>query len=220
MHKILILISILTTAFSLSGQIGLGPNELMTSPSVQFTEEAIQRLKSSKTVFVYMPNDNVEELEKAIREVWDITAISFVPYSKFDSIDLNNTSIFSLSSIVQIYRSSSGTSTQAFAFLSLWMMAENKRGKPERETYCRVELHPSIKNLHYLSNSFGNQQQTNYLYTEGEFENWTVGFLKNYLSTVNNYLDKGYERWLFASQTENAGLEALATNTCMYRIIV
>lgn len=96
MHKILILISILTTAFSLSGQIGLGPNELMTSPSVQFTEEAIQRLKSSKTVFVYMPNDNVEELEKAIREVWDITEISFVPYSKFDSIDLNNTSIFFL----------------------------------------------------------------------------------------------------------------------------
>jgi len=196
-------------------QIGVGQNVVVRSETDKFSEEAINKLKASKTVFIYRDSDNIEELENAIKEVWNFTEISFQPFSKMKGIKLDdNISIFSIEGLnTHVEFGNHGMSyDNTHIYLSLWMLKENKKGKKVRESYCRIELHPSGIDYYNIL-TVRKEDALEYIYEEGQLKNWTAGFLKNYLKYVNDALTKKSERWLFLSDETNPELKNLKTDT-------
>lgn len=212
--KLLLKISVLFVfAFTSYAQIGVGPIEMVKFKSGQFSEESLNKLKTSKTVFVYRPSDDKEKLEKAIREVWKITDISLVPFSEMKNQDLTNISVFSIAGVNNKYWNTSINLNydNTHIYLNLWMQGKNKKGKSIKESFCRIELHPTF--VDYWKVTGSSKNALSYLYNEGQLKNWNVGFLKSYLKTVNDLIEKGEERWLYLTQNRNPKMKGLADKT-------
>lgn len=178
-----------------------------------FDKEDLEILKSTKTVFLYRADDDVEALEEAIQSVWTYTEISFIPYNEYKSIDFDNTSVFSISGInTNTMNTSSGMNyDNTKVYLNLWMMVTNKKGKQEKKSFCRIELHPTFKDYSYFTSGKKNNA-FEYAYTNATLKNWKPVFLKAYLKNVNDLLTNQTERWLYANdQTDE--LKKLAKNT-------
>lgn len=200
----MILTMLLFVVCLVQAQVGVGPIEMVKLKPGKFSKEDISKLKASKTVFVYRENDDLEALQKAIKEVWTITEISFVPFSEMKKIDLKNSSIFSIAGVnTNVTRMSSGMNyDNTHIYLSLWMLGKSKKGKKVKKSYCRIELHPTFRDYSMVTGP-RNKDGLNYLYEEGTLKNWTVGFLKNYLKNVNDLLLEQEERWLYKSGKDN-----------------
>lgn len=214
MKKLLTTIAIVIAFFAVHAQIGVGPIELVKKKSGEFSNEVIRKLKASKTVFIYRETDDLKKLKKAIQEVWNITEISFLPYSKISMIDLEKTSIFSIRGVnTNIWNITSGMNyDNTHIYLSLWMIGENKKGKKIHESFCRIELHPTF--IDYMTITRSNSEESlTYLYNEALLKNWNVGFIKNYLKNVNDLLTNESERWLYLSENENKEIKHLKTKT-------
>ena len=88
MNKFLFLF-IITNIFCYNisnSQVNVGSIEYVKLKPGVFESEDLLKLKSSKTIFIYRLNDNLEELKRAINEIWTITEISFIPFSEIDKI--------------------------------------------------------------------------------------------------------------------------------------
>jgi hypothetical protein len=208
-----ILAIIIATSFTSQSQINVGSKELVKMKPGTFTPEQLSKFKNSKTVFVYRESDNIEELEPAIRGVWDVTEISFVPFSEYGEIDMDNTSIFSIGGVNSSSTSSSGMSRDnTHIYLSLWMPGKDKKDRAIKESYARIELHPTYVDYAKITTS-ERKKAMEYIYDEGHLKNWTVGFLKNYIQNVNSLLNKDSERWLYQNDEENPKVRRLRTKT-------
>ncbi len=208
-------------AHQLVAQIGVGPIEQVKLKPGKFQQEDIDRLKATETIFVCRNDDNVEQLQDVFREVWTITDLKVVPFSALDSVDFTGKSVFSIAGLnkhMTYYRegrfgpypSMEGDITHVY--LQLWMMGEGKKRKPEKKSFCRIELHPRY--IDYVKITSGNEdERVTYLYTEADLKNWKTGFLKNYLKVVNDLLEKSEERWLYENEKNNPELRNLARDT-------
>lgn len=195
-------------------QINVGPLELVKMNPGNFSKEALTKFKSSKTVFVYRENDDIAKLELAIKEVWKVTEISFVAFSKMNTINLENTSIFSIRGVnTTTSNMSSGMNyDNTHIYLSLWMQGKSNKGKNTTEFYSRVELHPTSVDYSKVTGS-RSKDALEYLYNDGQLKNWNVGFLKIYLKNVNDLLTDETERWLFQTDKKNPEAKKLQTKT-------
>ena len=183
-------LSISTMGFT---QIGIGSGPYFVADKVaDFSESSLNKLKASKTVFLYGEKDDVIELERMINSVWTLTEIEMLHFSKFESIDFENTSIFSIEETREPNRLS--------ICLQLWMQVKNKKGKMEKLFYSQINLQPNsdiniISNdLHRIRNNMKSKEYESfyeYFYNKERFENLSVGLVKNYLINVNDKLSKG-----------------------------
>jgi hypothetical protein len=199
-----------------NSQVNVGSIEYVKLKPGVFESEDLLKLKSSKTIFIYRLNDNLEELKRAINEIWTITEISFIPFSEIDKIDFQNSSIFSLSGLNTEVRSvnSNLNYDNSHIYLNLWMYNKNKKGKNVKKTFSRIELHPTFIDYSFVtSNKDNNTKVAEYLYTKATLKNWNVGFLKNYLQNVNDLIEEGSNRWLYQSDNKNQELKKLAKTT-------
>lgn len=218
MNKFLFLF-IITNIFCYNisnSQVNVGSIEYVKLKPGVFESEDLLKLKSSKTIFIYRLNDNLEELKRAINEIWTITEISFIPFSEIDKIDFQNSSIFSLSGLNTEVRSvnSNLNYDNSHIYLNLWMYNKNKKGQNVKKTFSRIELHPTFIDYSFVtSNKDNNTKVAEYLYTKATLKNWNVGFLKNYLQNVNDLIEEGSNRWLYQSDNKNQELKKLAKTT-------
>ncbi|HLO53739.1 MAG TPA: hypothetical protein VK169_05585 [Saprospiraceae bacterium] len=207
----LALVTILISFSSSFSQINVGSKEYVTLKPGKIEQSDLDALKASKTYFVYRPSDDVEELKKAISEVWKFTEITFIPYDDIDNIPAQNASIFALTGYnKQVYSTVKTNNTKVY--LSLWMEIKNKKGKTKKITFCRIEFHPIFKDLEHIT-SLNTENEIGYLYNQGTLNNWNTGFLKNYLKNVNDRLQDGTNRWLYKSESNHAELKNLAKET-------
>jgi len=209
-NQLILIICLLINSISYS-QINVGSNEIVQFNPGKFDPEDLEKLKASKTLFVYRETDNIQELKKAIQEVWTLTEISFIPHSDLTKKDFQNASIFSISGFNTVYKPFNRTYDNTHVYLSLWMNVENAKGKKVSKTFCRIELHPTPKDYHAISDMNDNKVM-DYLYTSAKLENWNSGFLKNYLQLVNDHLKTGTTRWLFLGD-KKPELKSLTTAT-------
>lgn len=214
MKKVSALTLLLFVVCLVQAQIGVGPVEQVKLKSGKFSKEDLSKLKASKTVFVYRDSDDLEALEKAIREVWTLTEISFIPFSELKKVDLKNSSVFSIAGInTNVSGYSSGMSyDNTHIYLNLWMQGRNKKGKQVKKSYCRVELHPTYTDYANVTGQ-RSKDALRYIYEEGTLKNWSIGFLKNYLKNVNDLLLAEEERWLFQTDNKNKELKKLKGKT-------
>lgn len=211
MKLLLSILLIFTMSNSIYAQIGIEPLE---GKNMKDNSTLIDQFKASKTIFIYRDSDDIEALEKAIRAVWTITEISFVPYSKMDDLDFNNNSIFSIGGVnTNRMNMGSGMSLDnTHVYLNLWMTIKNKKGITSRASISRIELHPTFVDYTNITRT-ANVDALDYLYNKGTLKNWTTGFLKNYLKNVNDLLTSESERWLYANVNENKEIKKLKKAT-------
>ena len=187
-YLILLITTFTFLNFKAQAQIGVGSKEMVKMKPGKFKKEDLKLLKSSKTIFLYDKDDDVEKLKKAIKPVWKITPISFVSYKDFNNLNLENTSVFSSKGFTtNVYNSGALSRSHSHGYLNLWLNVKNKKGKIKRKSFCRVELHDSN-------------------------ENWEPGFIRAYLANVNDLLEKESERWLYLSESKPE-LNELKNNT-------
>ena len=208
---ITIMVTLLTV--TLTAQVGVGSKEQVTTSPGKLDDQDLEKLKSSKTVFLYREGDDVEALEQAIKSVWTVTEISLLPHTDYDKIDFATTSVFSLGGF-NLYRlgfSASTNYSSSYTYLNLWMKGENSKGKEERKSFCRIELHPTSETLRYVLNEDA-EKAYEYLYTDATLHNWTPGFIRNYLKQVNDLLSSETERWLYQNEFDEE-IEVLSDKT-------
>jgi len=214
MKLLLSMLLIFTMSHSIHAQISIETLEEKKNGSKKANINLIEKLKSSKTIFIYRDSDNLEELEKAIKSVWTITDISFHPYSNIDALDFDNNSVFSIGGVdTSRWNMNSGvTLDNTHVYLSLWMPMINKKGETYRKSISRIELHPTFVDYTHITRS-SSDKALDYLYNKGNLKNWTIGFLKNYLKNVNDLLLNESEKWLYSNVNKKKEIKKLKKAT-------
>ena len=171
-------------------QVGVGPNEYFVNDKVDdFDETLLAKLKSSKTVFLYGEKDDPVALEATLRSVWTLTEIDVLTHEKFDSINFESTSVFSIEETQDNDES---------VCLQLWMQITNKKGKTKKVSFCQIRLNPNnplslSEDLSRIRNNLKSKRADSfydYFYSVNRFKNLSNGFLKNYLKNVNELLKR------------------------------
>ncbi len=212
MKKLILFLCLFSVSFGykLSAQVGVGPIERVKTKAGEFTEEDLSRLKASKTIFVYRPSDDLETLEKAIKEVWTITPIEMRSYKQFvDQPVSPTTSVFSIGGLnTEVQRSSGSGYDNTHIYLKLWM----PDGKKKQHHYARIELHPRYVDYAAVTGEHrGNA--VSYLYKKAKLKNWQTGMLRNYLKQVNDLLTAGEEQWIYESRNDARAVKQLKQET-------
>lgn len=215
MKNLLILITI-CVFFTTNAQIGVGPIEYVKLNSGTFTQDELDRIKSSGTIFVCNDSDSVDLLQSEFEKVWTITNIKVVPYSKMNWTLTSSASVFSIGGLFVTH---TNTKTQfsyenMHVYLHLWMpkLDRKKSERGRSDSYARIELYPIIEDFFEVS-KLNEEKAYRYLYEKGTFRNWNAGFLKIYLKVVNDLLKAETERWLYVDEEKNPQLRRLRSQT-------
>jgi len=208
MKNILVTSILLCFVFNTFAQIKVLPVTKEKLSKRGLSEEAIQQLKGSTTIFFYRKDDNVEELKKAIEDIWTISKIGFIPYSEIENIEFINNSFL----VIEGFRRSAYLNDNTFIYLRFYMNLEDKKGREYEETFARVELFPSYDSLSGIWDQ-EKEEVIDYIYSEAEIRNWNPGFLRNYLKNVNDLLEGGGERGLYDGQDDLPAVLRLENET-------
>lgn len=215
MKKALIVLALVASSLTVSAQVGVGPDEYFFKDKVSdFEEGALEQLRASKTVFLFGDKDDSTALSAVIKSVWTLTDINLLHYTQADSIDFSTTSVFSFEELLDNDNSIS---------LQLWMKNTNKRGKTSKVSYAQIRLHANnlfkiTEELAAIRNKAKSKKAETayaYLYDENRFDNTNVGFLKNYLKTINEALTDSSTLSPFSQITNHADLIKLKSATIL-----
>lgn len=211
--KPFLLLVILLNAIHVLGQIHVGPIERAAFRKDQFKQINLDKLKSSKTLFVYRDSDEdqLELLKQELREAWNYTELEFISFEEFTSNTYNEDySFFTIEATHHIKTSrtatASGTSTRdmvtenSYIHITLWMKKNDKK-----LTFCRIDLYPTFPTYEIFSNHIRSDKQLvlEHLYKEAVLHNWNLVYLKNALQFVNKKLANSEEHWLFHRETHS-----------------
>lgn len=188
-------------------QLKVYPVEKKELNSKDLSEEAIQRLRNSQTMFFYRSDDDLVELRKALEDVWTISELFLFPYSEMGKVNLKGKSFFVVEGFRRI-----GAADNTFLFLHLYMNFEDKKGREFRQTFARLELFPSFETISEVWKK-EEDEVVDYLYTDAEIRNWNPGFLRNYLRNINNLLEEGVHRGLYQGEDKVPTASQLANKT-------
>ncbi len=208
MKKTLLISICLCFFLNVQSQIKVYPVEKEKLSKRDLSEEAIEKLRNSTTLFFYREEDDVEELKSAIEDIWTISKIGFIPYSEIENISFINNSIL----IIEGFRRSGKYMDNTFIYLRLYMNLVDKKGREFKETFARVELFPSFKSLSGIRDQ-EEELAIDYIYSQAELRNWNPGFLRNYLKNVNDLLENGGERGLYDGQDDLPAVLRLENET-------
>lgn len=191
---------IFLTHTNIFGQINVGSIEHVKLNAGEFEQVNLNKLKSSKTLFIYRDSDtaNLESFKSMLDEVWDYTELEFISYKEYSTNTYDeNYSFFTIGWDHKETTSSIGMNSEnTYIYLTLWMNKEN-----EKLTFCRIELYPTFttyQNPVMYSEKYVNLMMK-YIYEETILHNWNLLYLTNALQFVNEKLTKSYEHWLFKS---------------------
>ena len=156
-----------------------------------FSPELIQQLKGKTLVFYYKKNDleKLDQWQKCLESTWNFGKILLAPYensqkylsdSTYCHLIINNTRTDYYSTTRMQERTTSYTGSEVHYYLTLFL------GKNE-DKLCRIELFPDSKTL--FKKLKGEESMINFLYSEGNFYNWTPTLLKSQLKVVLKNLE-------------------------------
>ena len=208
-------LSIITFLLSVqaSAQIGVGPIAIQKGHYVEkFEPSDLDDLSNTTTVFVYRKADepNAELWKKELKKVWTYTELIFVSYDKIRSyINKKDYSFLMLAGHI----TKRGNTVNSHFYLQLFMNSKDKKGRPERQSFARIDLYPSFETYQKVVGGKKVEASMRYLYNEAELRNWHLGFIKNYLRVVNDHLLQEQTRDLFLKNSDQETLQTLKTDT-------
>lgn len=208
-----ILLIVLVVCCSLPSfcQFRVKPVEKKELHTEDLSEEAIEKLRNSQTVFFYRENDDLAELRRALEDVWTISDLVLIPYAEADKIDLRGKSFFVIEGLRTVSTKYT-TVDNSYVFLHLYMDLTDKKGKDFKQTFARLDLFPTEEAMKEMSLK-KEAEIFNYLYGDAKINNWTPGFLRNYFRNINDLLEKGEGKGIYEGIDKVPGISDMANKT-------
>ncbi len=186
---------------------------LLTSAqiSVEFSDKDIEQFKKTKTIFFHRKHDDPEVLKKILEEVWTVTPIEVVSYKKIPGyFQEEGYSYFFLDGY---WKEDAGIGTAFGLHIKLELQFKEGKGL---DKVAEIVIEP--QNQRELLDELTARKNEDaavliHLYTEAAFENWEMGFLKNYLGCVNQYLEKEKLKTMYSDVDEYENIAKLSKNT-------
>lgn len=221
------LLSLVLIVPGLTAQINVGDKLMPRGPgaSGDLEPEDLEALKKTTTVLVLPVKESkrLEDYKKAVKQVWTFNTIEVITNADASKYKTGNYSYITLGGLIIQRKEGSvggvggrtmGTSTSEY-FLHCWYPKPNKKGKLKSKTMARIELYmdaQSNRNAIYLSN---NDDDVESAIQSGDatFYNLNPGFVKLYLSVVNQRLKSGEPRSLFRDEKDDADMKKVAKDT-------
>ncbi len=183
-----------------AAQINVGPRvELETRSLGKFEEVHLDRLKNSKTYFVYKDSDlyHLESLSKSLKEVWHYSELELISFDEFRSGKYKgNYSFFTIDHLrVILKKYDYPVGFFDFCFLHLWMKKED-----ETLSFCRIELQPAAEVYSVIAQSYSDTTYNGaweYIYKRATIHNWHLTHLKTALQYVDRKLFEAKEHKLY-----------------------
>lgn len=199
MKKILLFIAtfLCTHVFA---QINVGSNPTFAyNRAGKFTDEYLNNLKNTTTLFTLQSRDyeNEQDFEKAIASVWHYTKFKIVkPEEIAQYINKEGYSFFSFGGFYAEGTNNSGAGLFSMHLTyDLWIPHFTKKGKLKGQNYYSRNMlcldGTIVKDSKMIYNRNFSDNMIQYIYNDAIFSNWGAGFLKNYLKTIQDVLDKG-----------------------------
>lgn len=193
------------------GQFRVKPVEKKELHSEDLSEEAIERLRNSQTVFFYRADDDFSEMRKALEEVWTISELLLIPYAEAGKMDLSGKSFFVIEGLRTVTKQYT-TVDNSYVFLHLYMNFSDSEGKDFTQTFARLDLFPTEEAMKEMSLK-DEGEIFDYLYGKAEINNWTPGFLRNYFRNINDLLESGGGKGLYEGKDEVPTIIGMANKT-------
>jgi hypothetical protein len=152
-----------------------------THESLKFTDEQMEKLRSSKTLFVLRDQDTLKrkDFEAAFKRVWKLTELKFITYKEMDQYKNSGHSFFHIGGHVVTITTDKTTSTRPFLYLLLIK---------DNIIYARMELFMDVINMGHVEKE-GINKGLKKIYTgKGRIKNWNPAQLSIYLGAVQNEL--------------------------------
>ncbi len=210
-NLIIAVVAAFTGTFPSFSQMKVYPVEKKELNTKDLSEEAIQGLRNSQTIFFYRSDDDLMELRRALEEVWTISELFLYPYSEIGKIGLKGKSYFVIEGFRKV-TNQYATVDNTYLFLHLYMNFTDRKGKDFQQTFARLDLFPTQETMKEIPNH-KDEKVIDYIYTDAEISNWTPGFLRNYLKNINDLLISGQGRGLYESNDEVPAASQLAKTT-------
>lgn len=207
----LLFIAVIFFSIPVFGQFRVKPVEKKELHSEDLSEEAIERLRNSQTVFFYRKDDDLIELRKALEDVWTISELLLIPYAEAGKIDLKGKSFFVIEGLRTVSTQYT-TVDNSYVFLHLYMNLSDKKGKDFKQTFARLDLFPTEEAMKEMSLK-DEGEIFEYLYGDAEINNWTPGFLRNYFRNINDLLESGRGKGIYEGDDEVPAIAGMANKT-------
>ena len=183
-------------------------------------KEDLIELKGTTTVVVLQDKDKIKlaDYKKAAEQVWKFNKIEFITQSDYSKyIDKAGYSFMTFRGILMKKSSMgmpSGASSASF-YLKYWLPYQTKKGKIKEKTFAVIQLYLDVTTTGTLL--FGNIDE-NELYErlvsdKSTFYNLSPGFMKCYLTIVNNHLMEGKKHYIFEDEKNELLLKNLSKDT-------
>ena len=193
------------------GQFRVKPVEKKGIDSKDLSEEAIERLRNSQTVFFYREDDDLIEMRKALEDVWTISDLLLVPYTEPGKIDLKGKSFFVIEGLRTVTKQYT-TVHNFYIYLHLYMDLTDKNGKDFKQTFARLDLFPTDETMQGMATR-DEAEFFEYLYSNAGINNWSPGFLRNYFRNINDLLEKGAGKGLYKGTDDVPSIAQMANKT-------
>lgn len=209
--SILLIIAVVWFSLPTFSQFRVKPVEEKELHSEDLSEEAIEKLRNSQTIFFYRADDDLAELRQALEDIWTISELLLVPYAEAGKTDLRGKSFFIIEGLRTVSTKYT-TVDNSYVFLDLYMDLPDKKGKDFKQTYARLDLFPTEEAMKEMSLK-DEGEIFHYLYGNAEINNWTPGFLRNYFRNINDLLETGNGKGLYEGKDEVPAISGMASKT-------
>ncbi|MBS1636565.1 MAG: hypothetical protein JST26_11670 [Bacteroidetes bacterium] len=187
---------------TVKAQISISPIELQKLSAGNFSQEDLDALKKTTTIFIYKDNDDVEKLNEIFTKYWKISKFKLIQIREYDKDKFDNTYSF-LNICSYVKENIKDNSRLCFVYLNLWM--NDASGK--KKSFARIEISAS----HNTIVGYSTMIRPLYL-KQVEVYNWGPGYIKNYIQIINDYLSKGETHSLY-SDSKDAEIAKLKNDT-------
>lgn len=156
-----------------------------------FSDEEMALLRRTTTVFLLRTADMArrDEFEEALERVWRLTEIEVVSYERL--AEYADTSKYSY---LVIEGETFAGYQVSFYYLTLFLLPPGDDEEGDDIGYFRIDLQATLPTLQLTLESGATNDAINEVYRQGDFHNWSPGFLATYLQSVQTDLEQGLRR--------------------------
>ncbi len=189
-------------------QTAIGYNLLSNKAKVE-KPEIIEEFKSTTTVFIARPDDDLDILAEELNKVWKMTPLLVVDYEEAeDYLGQSEYSLFSISG----FTIQNEKSYCPYFYLSLSFIQLNKKEEPFQYEIARMELHPDVKTV-FAGLSNKDNEFSEHMYYEAELKNWNELMIINFVKQVNDKLKKNEAQAFYQKKYKDEQLAKLKRDT-------
>lgn len=195
----------------------------------QISIDNVQEISNLKgaTTYIAMKDPNSEKAKEYVeifKRYWNLSKFEFIKYSEIDKYLAPGNFFFTIGgyvtnvSSITLFKTGSKSGlnySNTHIYLELWKAndkyfeAKKKKDFDDQKhkiQIARIELFTDFKTLMEPKNLYSSEYDGN-----GHIRNWGPGILKNYLQSLNSFINKGEKKSLFSEIVNTSELKKLAT---------